>query len=274
MDIRDFIAASIRSDRTRLKLLQKDAARYPDKSLRCRIRDGKTTEYYEISRTGKERYLSIRRDYKLIAGLQKKVIAEILIKIIKRNLEIKEQAYSQLRDDNLQNIMPELPRACHPNSVIEQKVKGEDSEVKQSENPYHIESLSLKTSFGLFVRSKGELLIAEILHSLGLEFYYEKKLVLQVVRYDESGQKHYYQKTYYPDFTIIAADGTVIYWEHKGLKTKWDYAERDVQKEIDYNYNGIYQSHNYIVTEEGPDNDIDMEGIMDIVNGWLIPRVR
>ena len=78
------------------------------------------------------------------------------------------------------------------------------------------------------------------------------------------------KKTYYPDFTIILPDGRVFYWEHKGLLKNYDYSERDILKTTDYNVNGIYQPHNYIVTEEGPENDIDFDGIKRIVQALLL----
>ena len=91
--------------------------------------------------------------------------------------------------------------------------------VKQSEKPSRREELKHTTSFGLLTRSKNEALIAELLHAAGIEFYYEKRL--QIV--DEQGKI----QVIYPDFTIILADGSVIYWEHKGMMADPGYEEMD-----------------------------------------------
>lgn len=149
--------------------------------------------------------------------------------------------------------------------------------IPQSENDYKREELTIQTSFGLWVRSRGELAIAEMLYSLNIEFFYERALTLDVIRTREhlvDGRivKKEYETicTYYPDFTIILPSGKIFYWEHKGLLKREQYAERDRQKTIDYNKNGIFQPHNYIVTEDGPSNDLDLENIKKVVAALLL----
>ena len=125
----------------------------------------------------------------------------------------------------------------------------------------------IKTSFGLYVRSKSELQIAELLYSLGIEFYYEK------ARHLWEGTDEYASRTVYPDFTIVLPDDREIYWEHKGMLSDAMYVERDINKEIIYNLNGIYQPHNLIVTAEGPNNEFDMEAVRKIAEGVLLPMM-
>jgi len=117
----------------------------------------------------------------------------------------------------------------------------------QSEKPEHREELRHSTSFGLMVRSKNEAQIAEKVLPTGLEFYYEKALVLL----DQYNKKI----VYYPDFTIVLPDGRTIYWEHKGLLGRPDYLERDMLRTYIYHKNGIYQPHNLIVTCDGPNGE-------------------
>ena len=61
--------------------------------------------------------------------------------------------------------------------------------------------------------------------------------------------------------------------EHKGRLSDRSYTERDMEKEIIYNLNGIYQPHNLIVTAEGPNNEFDMEAVRRIVEGLLLPMM-
>jgi hypothetical protein len=73
------------------------------------------------------------------------------------------------------------------------------------------EGLIHRTSKGLAVRSKSELIIAEALTNSGISFEYEKPLTL-------GGQ------TRYPDFTIEdEISGRTIYWEHLGMLERLDY---------------------------------------------------
>ena len=90
------------------------------------------------------------------------------------------------------------------------------------------EGLIHRTSKGLAVRSKSELLIAEALGSVGVEFEYEKPLTL-------GGY------TRYPDFTIEdEISGRTVYWEHLGMLDRADYRNA-WQKKFDwYRDNGVF----------------------------------
>jgi hypothetical protein len=73
------------------------------------------------------------------------------------------------------------------------------------------EGLIHRTSTGIAVRSKSELIIAEALSRAGVSFEYERPLTL-------SG------KTRYPDFTIQNdISGKTVYWEHLGMLERADY---------------------------------------------------
>lgn len=65
---------------------------------------------------------------------------------------------------------------------------------------------------GDMVRSKSEVIIANMLYHSGLEYVYEKELVF------EGGQMR-------PDFTVTTPKGRIIYWEHLGLLGTENYDE-------------------------------------------------
>lgn len=73
-------------------------------------------------------------------------------------------------------------------------------------------SPQVMTSFGLKVRSKSEVFIAEKLFEKNIEFKYEIPL-------SAAG------KTYYPDFTLYIGKKE-IYWEHFGMLSDQTYAEK------------------------------------------------
>ena len=84
-----------------------------------------------------------------------------------------------------------------------------------------------RTSKGLAVRSKSELIIADALTHAGILFEYEKPLTMGGV-------------TRYPDFTVedeIA--GRIIYWEHLGLIERADYRRHWEKKLAWYRANGV-----------------------------------
>lgn len=267
-NIRDYMQESIGFDRQRLARYKKlyDNVRTEGR-LKSKVsgKSGIRRYYLVLPDSKKEIYLG-RKNAKTIRALQNRRFAEEMIKIIESNIAAKQRFCRVYRDDSADAVISALPISYRPLPGITDI--SEAGKVLQSENPYHREQLTIKTSFGLFVRSKGELEIAELLYSLGIEFYYERALAL---RSSEDGPR---DRIYYPDFTIPLPNGEKIYWEHKGMLSVRDYAERDAVKESVYNINGIYQPHNYIVTAEGPNNSLDMESIKRIVTGWLLPRLN
>lgn len=279
MDFRDYIKTSIQTDKALLKKYRIDAGKYPNIRLQCRKKKTGFIEYYSVNTiTGKRNYLGLK-DCKKIVALQKKGFAQRFVKILVNNIKCKERLYKSLLSDNILDVIDSLPLAYKPNARIDdvfaKQALGSDQNKKvfQSQNPYKREQLTVITSFGLIVRSRGEMAIAEILHEMGIEFYYEKALKLRI-EVVENGITYWVNKTYYPDFTIVLRDGTYIYWEHEGLLHKKDYSESNYIKLTHYCENRIFAGHNLIITGEGADNNIDMEGIRRIVDGWLMPLIQ
>ena len=283
MNLKKIINQSLQFDRIRLSHYRRIASSKVTGRLNCRWdkRRSCLNYYYSACSDSKEHYIRQAPNSK-IWKLQMKRYAQEMIRILTHNIKAKELLSKALLSDEPSVVLEKMPRAYRPNIVFQPKNRSGQTydpdigirndrptqDIPQSENPYKREELTIVTSFGLVVRTKGEMDIAEILYSLGIEFFYERALTLDVLRYEidiitgeRTGVTYWKTKTYYPDFTIILPNGRILYWEHKGLLEKRKYVERDVQKTIDYNMNGIYQSHNLIVTEEGPNNALDNEGI-------------
>lgn len=95
------------------------------------------------------------------------------------------------------------------------------------------EGLIHRTSKGLAVRSKSELIVAEALYSSGIEFEYEKPLALG-------------GSTRYPDFTIEDdISGRVVYWEHLGMLERAEY-RRSWERKLKW-----YRAHGILPASEG-----------------------
>jgi energy-coupling factor transporter ATP-binding protein EcfA2 len=85
-----------------------------------------------------------------------------------------------------------------------------------------------RTERGDLVRSKSELVIANMLHARGIEYAYEQPLVLPNGR------------VRYPDFTIADhARGLTFYWEHLGMLDDPGYRSRWEQRRAEYLAAGI-----------------------------------
>ena len=114
-----------------------------------------------------------------------------------------------------------------------------------------------RTSKGLAVRSKSELLIAEALGSGGVDFEYEKPLTL-------GGQ------TRYPDFTIEdEISGRTVYWEHLGMLNRVGYRDAWEKKLAWYRANGV------LPVDEGEDGEAILVHTIDSTeSGFDMSQVK
>lgn len=117
-----------------------------------------------------------------------------------------------------------------------------------------------RTSWGLAVRSKSELVIAEVLDKAHMRPEYEKPLVLA-------------GSTRYPDFTIQDdISGRTIYWEHLGLLHREDYRQSWEKKLAWYRANGVLPheegggpSGTLVVTRDDPQGGFDSQSITQLL---------
>lgn len=94
------------------------------------------------------------------------------------------------------------------------------------------------TRKGLRVRSKSEVIIADILDELYVPFLYEKPLKLK------TGIVH-------PDFTLLnIKERREVYWEHFGMMDDIEYRNNAMMKIRNYEASGLYQYDSVIWTFE------------------------
>ena len=112
------------------------------------------------------------------------------------------------------------------------------------------------------MRSKSEAILAELLYSLHIPFIYEKPLRIKGV----DGR----WRTVYPDFTFQLPDGREIYLEHLGMMNDLAYREVNYRKLTDYFLNGIYPPHNLIITMDGPDGELDIAAVHQLIQNRIL----
>ena len=97
------------------------------------------------------------------------------------------------------------------------------------------------------VRSKSELLIAEKLRALGINYQYER-IVEGTTR---PGRLR-------PDFSVVDDAGNLIIWEHLGRMDGADYRDGWEWKRQWYAQNGYAEGRNLFVTTEEQIRDMDL----------------
>ncbi|MFO0822823.1 MAG: AAA family ATPase [Gemmataceae bacterium] len=119
-----------------------------------------------------------------------------------------------------------------------------------------------RTARGELVRSKSEVIIANELHRLDVEYHYEKEL-----KFGTDAPR-------YPDFTIDdPASGLTVYWEHCGMLGDPGYLSRWEGKKAWYRANGILPMEEgggpngtLVVTDDNPKTGFDSTKIAEIVS--------
>lgn len=121
---------------------------------------------------------------------------------------------------------------------------------------YFEEKLIHKTVRGEMVRSKSEVIVANILDKMKIEYSYEKPL-------DVIG------KTYIPDFTL-RYQGKTAYLEHLGMLRNKSYKKHWDEKRANYESLGISETvGNLIITEDGLDGSLDATLIESKIQTWI-----
>ncbi len=125
------------------------------------------------------------------------------------------------------------------------------------------EDLIHKTRHGESVRSKSEVIIANLLHDAGIDYAYELSFI------GSDGKKRL------PDFTIEDSEtGQLILWEHLGMLKDPGYRERWKNKLNWYQNQGIIPLENgggnrgtLVITKDDERGGIDSEQIEKIIQG-------
>ena len=105
------------------------------------------------------------------------------------------------------------------------------------------QNLRHQTLNGEMVRSKSEVLLANLFYLYQVSYAYEKPLNLDGY-------------TIHPDFTITLPTGKQIYWEHLGMLDNPQYAQNWAKKNSTYRQHGISEGHGLIITR-------DIDGVFD-----------
>ena len=122
---------------------------------------------------------------------------------------------------------------------------------------YYEEKLIHKTTRGEMVRSKSEVIVANILNDMGVEYFYEKEVNIK-------GEKYYI-----PDFTL-SYQGKEAYLEHLGMMSNKNYKNYWEEKKKAYESIGISeQNKNLIITEDNLDGSIDSKSIKEKIENWI-----
>lgn len=108
------------------------------------------------------------------------------------------------------------------------------------------------------VRSKSELIIADLLSREGIPYRYEYPIYVKGVG------------KIYPDFTVLnVKNRKEMYWEHLGMMDDASYVEKALQKIEKYEQNSIFPGEKLILTYESRKNPLSQKQVLLMIRHYL-----
>lgn len=161
-----------------------------------------------------------------------------------------EQIYEKLHEKRQELIEP-------IRESEEQYIRKWES-VKYQGKGFNEEMPEFYTAKGERVRSKSELIIANLLNGEGIPYRYEYPIHLKGMG------------KIYPDFTVLNVRmRKEMYLEHLGMMDDPSYAERALQKIATYEQNGIFTGEKLILTYETRKKPINQKQILLMIRHYL-----
>ncbi|MBP5633242.1 MAG: hypothetical protein J6Y21_10835 [Clostridia bacterium] len=233
----------------------------PDGKLRIKRKNGHV--YYYIrhdAHNSNGKYLP-RANIRLIRNLAQKEYDEKALSAIDAELSVikscrrhwcelpvtpVEMVYDEIPDELKEMVMP-LTES--DKLFIKRWNESEFEQLKYKE-----EEKKYATERGDLVRSKSEMVIANLLFKKGIPYRYE--CALQICG-----------RIVYPDFTVLdVKKRKEIYWDHFGVVDDYDYAVKALRKMRDYSLAGLITENRIIVTAETSDESLDSGKISSMIN--------
>ena len=161
-----------------------------------------------------------------------------------------EQIYENMHIERRKLITP-------IRELDEEYIKKWESE-KYERKEFYEDVPEFFTEKGERVRSKSEIIIADMLARQGIPYKYECPLWLKGI-----GRVH-------PDFTVLNVRlRKEIYWEHLGMMDDISYSEYALQKINYYQQNKIYPGDRLILTHETRKSPINQKIIKEIIGKYF-----
>ena len=243
----------------------------PEGCLKWQNRNGKTYYYHQFMRDNKwiRRYIK-KGELPLAKMLAQKhyylSIRPILEKMLDEIKRFMKKCPSNELEKIYDNLSAERKSLVTPIQIsVKEKVKQWQAEAYEK-NLMYPENLRYETEQGDMVRSKSEVIIANILYRNRKDILYKYEKPLEVM---ENGR----QKTIYPDFTVLNKHtGKVTYWEHAGRMDDSHYANEFVKKMNTYIDNDLLLGTDVVVSFESLSNPLDIKVVKRLVKQIINSR--
>lgn len=252
-----------------LRTLEKRISELPEGTLKYKTKHGKMYFYRQVKQTKgwKEIYIK-KQDGEIAKQLAQKSYLQKTVRVLQEQLRALYNFKASYDDIALDRIYDELPeerkQLIEPlTGSVQSRIRAWEEENYQPYDAYP-EHKIYETDRGELVRSKSEVIIANLLHQYrkDIDYKYERPLML---RTKNSGEI-----TVHPDFTIINRNtGRIYYYEHAGKMDDPKYGLDFVRKMDLYTANNILQGKNLLITYEAASAPLSLQSVRKIIEIML-----
>ena len=242
--------------------LKKDIAKAPSGMLRISPRKTYTQYYWRQSPSDRNGVYIRAKDKKLAVDLAQRDYNKCLLNIIEEERQLAAKYCSLLEEKPVARVHNSLNR-YKQELVISIEDENEAFVAGWKAEQYEKMSIDATTEFysnnGIRVRSKSELIIANMLEQYDVPYKYEKPIILKGIG------------TVHPDFTCLnTRTHKEIVWEHFGMMDNEAYASKNIIKLNTYNQNGYYIGKNMIASFETSQNPLSSRFVKAMIEEYLI----
>lgn len=243
-------------------MLSEKEQNYPEGTLR--ILDKKSyVQYYWRKETTDTNGTYISKDHMVTAkALAQKDYEQRVLARAMEEYKFLSKYWECISGSTLGDVFAELHRARK--AIVTPLVPDQDQMIAEwlaesFESMPFTENTEFYTTNEIRVRSKSELIIANLLEQYGVPYKYEKPIYLKGL-----GQVR-------PDFFCLNVRLRKEYaWEHFGMMDNSGYAIKNTEKLSYYQQNGLFPGKNMIATFETSQNPISSKIIKGVIEEYLL----
>lgn len=235
----------------------------PQGSLRV-LEKGENVQYYQRNALNDDKLIYIKkRDVLHAQALAQKDYDEKILRSVDKELMAIKHYLKHYPEINAEQIYENLHkgRQClvHPIRVPDHIYINQWESRSYSTKVFSVDVPEYYSIKGERVRSKSEVIIADMLYRMGIPYHYEYPLYLKGM-----GE-------IYPDFTVLNVRvRKEMYWEHFGMMDDSLYAEKAIRKVLVYNQNDFYFGEKVIFTYETKNCPINQKQIEKLIYKYLL----
>ena len=234
----------------------------PEGSLRISRSQNRIQYYHRVCESDRNGKYILNQDRELVRQLAQKSYDEKILVFIQEELKAisaYEKYFPKIPVEEFFGTLPEERR-----DLIEPVVEADEmflarwQDVPYKRKDFPLDSPELYTDRDERVRSKSEVIIANILLQEGIPYRYEYPVKLKGLGY------------VHPDFTVLNIRlRKEMYWEHLGMMDDPDYCRKAIRKINTYIRNGILPGSNLILSAETSAQPLNVRDIRVLIHRYL-----